>query len=1067
VNPNDNSNSKKPAVLPGASAPSLQVREDPRVVGALEEYLVALEAGAAPDRSTFLARHPDIADALANCLEGLEFIRAAAPQVREPAVDGVTNTPAGCTFHPEAPLGDFRIVREVGRGGMGVVYEAVQLSLGRRVALKVLPFAAALDAKQLERFKNEAQAAAQLHHTNIVPVFGVGCERGLHFYAMQYIEGQTLAGVIRQLRQEAGIEDRGSKIENRGSQLRKQDTTFRVQGPRDETKPAAPPSSILDPRSPFFHTVAHLGIQAAEALEHAHQLGVIHRDIKPANLLVDVRRNLWVTDFGLAQFHGDAGLTRTGDLLGTLRYMSPEQARAKHALVDHRTDIYSLGATLYELLTLEPAFAGHDRHELLLHIAFEEPRPPRRLNKALPVELETIVLKSMEKDPAERYATAQELADDLRRFLEDRPIRAKRPTLVQRARKWTRRHRALVGAGVAVMFITMVAAVLCSLLIWHEKERVEEQKERAEKAGAAEAEQRRRAEKAAAAEAEHRRLAEARLQYVREAEEINAQIARMLANVPHMDKEERAIMERVLGFYRNLIEKQGHDPLVRMETARAYRRMAGIQEKLGRHGEADKANREAIALLEPLAAKSPPGSVYHFELATALNNRGGLLLNTGRPRQAEQALRRSLAIYKTLDDQLAKGLSKELLEALRVAGAPREQPDARRTPAARHAQRVNACAKIIRYDLATNHSNLGLLLTATNRPEEAEKAYQDARPLLEKLVADNEAEAIYRYALACVHKNQGQLLLAGGRLAKAEEAFARALDLLQKLAADSPTRPTYRQALGATHSGLAVVLARTGRVAQACDGFRTALKIHKKLVDDFPSWPNYQFGLAMALNDFGIVLQAAGQFGAAEVAFRRAETYLQKLADNHPAVPEYRQQLARSRFNQGAFLEAIGRPRDAEKPLRQAQEIFEKLGPGSATEVRPDLAGTLNSLALALNATGRAQEAEATYRKAIALWENLTDDFPKMADYHSNLGGTLANLGMLLNSQKQWAKARRLVECAIRCQQAALQHNPSHPGYRRSLQNHYRILADTLKGLGLHEEAAQATEAAARIGRNE
>src|SRR5439155_4515855 len=180
----------------------------------------------------------------------------------------------------------------------------------------------------------------------------------------------------------------------------------------------------------YFRTVAHLGVQAAEALEYAHGLGVVHRDIKPANLLLDGHGNLWITDFGLAHCQSQAGLTMTGDLVGTLRYMSPEQTLAKRILVDHRTDLYSLGATLYELLTLEPVFAGSDRQELLRQIAFEEPRPPRRLNKMLPADLETIVLKALEKNPADRYATGQELADDLQRYLKDEPIQAKRPTLV-------------------------------------------------------------------------------------------------------------------------------------------------------------------------------------------------------------------------------------------------------------------------------------------------------------------------------------------------------------------------------------------------------------------------------------------------------------------------------------------------------------------------------------------------------------------------------------------------------------------------------------------------------------
>jgi WD40 repeat protein len=201
-------------------------------------------------------------------------------------------------------------------------------------------------------------------------------------------------------------------------------------------------------------------VQAAEALEHAHQMGVIHRDIKPGNLLVDGHRHLWVTDFGLAHCQSHPGLTMSGELLGTLRYMSPEQALAQRVELDHRTDIYSLGVTLYELLALEPAFTGRDRQELLRQIAFEEPRPPRQLNRALPWELETIVLKAIAKSPAERYGTARELGDDLRRFLEDKPIQARRPTLVQRLRKWGRRHPAVVWAAGIVLLLVLASLAI-------------------------------------------------------------------------------------------------------------------------------------------------------------------------------------------------------------------------------------------------------------------------------------------------------------------------------------------------------------------------------------------------------------------------------------------------------------------------------------------------------------------------------------------------------------------------------------------------------------------------------
>jgi tetratricopeptide (TPR) repeat protein len=288
---------------------------------------------------------------------------------------------------------------------------------------------------------------------------------------MQFIDGLTLAQLIHELRRQAGADTAGDRAGQRTPDP-EQTTPYQADAAppaedaatatvRDlpahaETPPPSPPPWSAGRGRDFFRTAARLAVQAAGALEHAHQLGVVHRDIKPGNLLVDGRGELWVTDFGLAQVQGDAKLTLTGDLVGTLRYMSPEQALAQRVLVDHRSDVYSLGVTLYELLTLEPAFAGNDRQELLRQIAFEEPAPPRRLNKAIPGELETIVLKAMEKNPADRYGTGQELADDLERFLKDEPIRARRPSAWQRLRRWGRRHRPVVAAGAALLVTLLV-----------------------------------------------------------------------------------------------------------------------------------------------------------------------------------------------------------------------------------------------------------------------------------------------------------------------------------------------------------------------------------------------------------------------------------------------------------------------------------------------------------------------------------------------------------------------------------------------------------------------------------
>ncbi len=492
-----------------ASMPIATDQADEDLEAVLADYLRAAEDGRAPERMELLARHPDLAPELAAFFAGQErFTRLAAP-LRD-AVSAAQQSTIEDKLAEGGRLGDFRLLREVGRGGMGIVYEAEQISLGRKVALKILPFAGALDAKQLQRFKNEAHAAAHLQHQNIVPVYFVGCERGVHFYAMQFVEGQTLAALIQELRQASQktqspsplgsppidpqptgpytAEPKSSATIGEDSpEAEKAAATVQDRDALIETVSAPTRSSILDSPSSFFHTVANLGIQAAEALEHAHQLGVIHRDIKPANLMVENSSplaprgrgdggegvRLWITDFGLAHCQGGCELTMSGDLLGTLRYMSPEQALAKRVIVDERTDIYSLGVTLYELLTLEAAFPGTDRQEVLRQIAFDDPKPPRRFNKAIPTELETIILKAMEKNPADRYGTAKELAEDLQHFLDDKPIRARRPTFVQRFRKWARRHPGVVRTAIGAFFTAVLILAVSTGLILFQLHRTE------------------------------------------------------------------------------------------------------------------------------------------------------------------------------------------------------------------------------------------------------------------------------------------------------------------------------------------------------------------------------------------------------------------------------------------------------------------------------------------------------------------------------------------------------------------------------------------------------------------
>jgi serine/threonine protein kinase len=392
-------------------------QDDPLLVQWAAELAERIQAGEEVDLEALASQHPERAARLRRLLP---TIRLMANLRDEPS-----------TSPMPAVLGDFRILREIGRGGMGIVYEAEQITLKRRVALKVLPAISALDAKRFRRFQIEAQAVALLGHPNIVPIYAVGCDQGYHYYAMQLVIGGSLAERVKELRGDGDSASAEAEVPGLTA------TASRNASDRAETASTRPPAR----NRTYFDSVARLGIQAAEALGYAHDRGVVHRDIKPSNLLVDEAGKLWLTDFGLARIGDGGDLTASGDQLGTLRYMSPEQVRRQNVPVDRRTDIYSLGATLYELLALRPAVEGDERGDLVRRILEEEPTPLRVLDRTIPKDLETIVLKkAMAKDFNDRYALMAKLADDLKRYLRREPILPDAP-MWKRAIAWAKRHR--------------------------------------------------------------------------------------------------------------------------------------------------------------------------------------------------------------------------------------------------------------------------------------------------------------------------------------------------------------------------------------------------------------------------------------------------------------------------------------------------------------------------------------------------------------------------------------------------------------------------------------------------
>ncbi len=443
-----------------------------------DEIVERIRRGQHPSVAEYVQRHPELASEIRELFP--QLVEMGGGQSDDASRASQSGTFFGVTELQQ--LGDYRIIREIGRGGMGIVYEAEQVSLGRRVALKVIPKELLQNPKRRYRFQREARAAGKLHHTNIVPVFGVGDHEGHGYYVMQYINGLALDEVLDELKQQqarsgfsVGELPEVSLMKNRldcpvvdvahsrlsrvpeqsrsaacscARKERKSDETtdgrpgvsrtpsdvddalppVRQLGPVPGSTSSGPSRSDdagkrgTDERSAYWISVARIGIQVAGALDYAHGQGVLHRDIKPANLLLDLRGTVWVTDFGLAKLDEERNLTKTGDLLGTLRYMAPETFRGE---ADVRSEVYSLGLTLYELAALQPAFT--DRAQNVLVAQAMDPKIERldKLNPDMPTDLQTIIHKAIDQDPVHRYQTARALADDLQRFVNDEPIKAR------------------------------------------------------------------------------------------------------------------------------------------------------------------------------------------------------------------------------------------------------------------------------------------------------------------------------------------------------------------------------------------------------------------------------------------------------------------------------------------------------------------------------------------------------------------------------------------------------------------------------------------------------------------
>jgi tetratricopeptide (TPR) repeat protein/tRNA A-37 threonylcarbamoyl transferase component Bud32 len=767
---------------------------------------------------------------------------------------------------PAVSFGDYELIEKVGQGGMGEVFRARQLTAGRVVALKIIRRDRLADLPEprrlewVERFLNEARAAARLDHENIVPVYDVGEYGGRHFYSMRFVAGKSLA-------------------------------------------------DLLD--APMLPRRAAEIIEAvARAVQHAHDRGVLHRDLKPRNVLIDEGRPL-VVDFGLAKWlPGDAELTSTGALLGSPPYAAPEQLRHA-ATVGFAADVYGLGATLYHLLARRAPFPSPGSEAPLLEQILNDPPAPLWALRGHDRDLETICLKCLEKEPHRRYASAAELADDLRRYLGGEPIRARRAGPVERARKWARRHPLRVA--LVVLSVCFVLAGVAGSLVYvrhlgQERDRAESERDNAVQFG---------------------RDATRSLQDV-----VDHVQGEWGDHIPELSESVgKNVLERLDATEARLSEAGRTNRALLLILARLRRLRADAEVLLG---QMDKALADYERTLESYDGL-PDGTEATQDRAACLHNLGTLQSKRERHAEAERALKEALSLRQRLTDN---------------------DPSP---------QRIG--------DLASTHYALGALCARTARQAEAARHYEEARRRQEELVRQYPDSSRFRQDLARTANNQGILASKTGELKAARSAFERSVALQGVLMERHPRVFAYERYRARAQHNLASVLEALGENRRAREHFREALASFERGHLLYPQIPDYAQELAAAYLSVAAFKEATEPDNVAVIAktYRAAVSLREKLVEDHPSEDQYQAKLALARKAYGDFLLAQGKLVESEQQFRAALEATEELCRRlpDVLDYRDDRANVQNSLARALRARAldpaTAASAVASFAQALTL----------------------------------------------------------------------------------------------------
>ena len=944
----------------------------------VEDFTLRLRSGERPAISEYKEKYPSVAEDIEELLTSVAMIEELKTQ----------NPPTQSTLKREMKeilkldrIGDYRIIRELGRGGMGIVFEAEHDSLGRRVAIKVMPNRTFDDEKYLERFRREAQAAANLHHTNIVSVFGIGQTGEHHYYVMEYVDGESLSSILSRLNQlNESLTHDGKNIEtivDKGVDPIVQDDS-RIEVGIPAVKPTA---ALFNSSRERVRWAARLGAQIADGLAYAHALGTLHRDIKPSNLLVDKNETIWLTDFGLVKNLSNQTITKTGDIIGTPQYMAPESFEGTY---DERSETYCLGLTLYEMATLKPAFENASTPELIRKITTTSPLPPRKLDRKIPRDLERIILKAISREPGYRYQTALDLREDLRAFLDDRPIAARQISMAENLWRWSRRNpfpaAMSILTGLMICLIAIAATVALAInnraLVESEenKKRLEVEFRRADF-------NRRKAEESTrfAVESYDRMFRAKILDDGGVGDDISLDGFMDLEGISaSIDESDAEFLASMLDFYAQFAEKHTNALDLKEISASSQRRVANIYHLLGQFDDAIKSYDDAITIYEEIHWTNPRSIPTAISLVKTIKEKARALELNVDPKNrsaVEAEYDKAIKILREhrhaekeiLQIELAKTL---LAKCFPPIDLPHRLPD-------RFAElRKGSPGLLMRnqrgyFWLIQAYRNLSrnnLSVRDKQQINDSEQAITECLDIADELLAKNWKKHDVLFIKAVSLARLSIILRGKNKRSQAQECLKKSTDLLTQLVNDHPSNAEYQFALAENYS-----IPRLSRASEV-QSLESAKRIMQSLVERYERNIEYQQFLANLCVRLGIIYNKSEKQELAEANLNLAYTTYRPLLPITPRNRAIQISGFKSTLNYVDILMENDKPGEATTVLQESIDDLEQMRDNQGFRmIRQQYVlkkiGLYNALSLVFKETGRYTEAIEAKQKALYLLE--------------------------------------------------------------------------------------------------